>query len=68
MGPKPSMRLLQAVVHLGDAETVSTAALMLGVLLAEQGDLLGAHAVYRQAIDNGHAEASSLAARMLDDL
>jgi hypothetical protein len=61
MGPKPSMRLLQAVVHLGDAETVSTAASMLGVLLAEQRDLSGAHAAYRQVIDSGHTEWAGLA-------
>jgi hypothetical protein len=38
------------------------AAVMLGVLLEEQGDADGAKAAYQQAIDSGHADMAPMAA------
>jgi len=44
------------------------AAVSLGVLLAEQGDLDGARAAYHRAIDSGVAELAATAQHYLDAL
>jgi tetratricopeptide (TPR) repeat protein len=49
----------------GGAEQAPTAAIALGQLLREQGDLEGARAAYRQAIASGHAEWAPPAANNL---
>jgi tetratricopeptide (TPR) repeat protein len=52
----------------GHAEAAPRAAVYLGLLLAEQGDIVGAKAAYQQAIDSGHAEAAPAAAANLGRL
>ncbi len=44
------------------------AALYLGRLLGEQGDLEGAKAAYQQAIDTNHAKWAPIAAKELEQL
>ena len=46
----------------GDADAAPRAAVNLGILLDEQGDVAGAKAAYQQAIDSGHADAAPQAA------
>ena len=66
--PKPSMRLFQAAIDTGHRESAGKAALYLGVLLAEQGDVAGAQDAYRQAIDIGDPQAAGGAAVILGRL
>jgi tetratricopeptide (TPR) repeat protein len=63
--PKPTQRLLQAVIDIGHVESAGIAAFNLGVLLAKEGDIPGAQAAYRQAIDIGHTESAGIAAHNL---
>ena len=49
----------------GRADAAPRAALALGVLLEDQGDVTGAEAAYQQAIDSGHADAAPRAALAL---
>jgi tetratricopeptide (TPR) repeat protein len=51
----------QRVANSGHADLSPRAAVVLGVLVAEQGDLIGAAAAYQQAIDSGHAEQAPIA-------
>src|SRR5215203_3235668 len=52
----------------GEAAAASMAAVGLGILLAEAGDLDGARAAYRQAIDSGPPTVAPMAAVVLGDL
>ena len=54
--------------QLGPPRGCPRAALILGLLLAEQGDTVGAQAAYRQAVESGHPDAAAMAAWRLDDL
>jgi len=54
----------QQAIDSGDPDAAPGAALSLGNLLADQGDVEGARAAYQQAIDSGDPEASALAARL----
>ncbi len=46
----------------GDSEVAPRAAVNLGVLLEEQGDVEGARAAFQRAIDSGHADVAPRAA------
>ena len=52
----PRARKIFTVVAAGNSEVAPEAAIYLGVLLKEQGDVEGAKAAYQQAIASGHAE------------
>ena len=53
------------VIAAGTSDEAPIAALLLGMLLAEQGDVKGAKAAYQQAIASGHLEAAPSAANNL---
>ena len=46
----------QQAIDSGHADAAPRAAVNLGLLLQEQGDVDGAKAAYQQAIDSGHAD------------
>jgi tetratricopeptide (TPR) repeat protein len=55
-------------IDLGDSESAGSAPVNLGALLEKQGDISGAQAAYQQAIASCQPDASSVAARALEDL
>jgi predicted negative regulator of RcsB-dependent stress response len=55
-------------MDIGDPEWAPVAALLLGMLLAEQGDAADARAAYQRAIDSGHAKWALEAAAKLRQL
>ena len=52
----------QQAIDSGHADAAPTAAIDLGDLLAEQGDVAGAKDAYQLAIDSGHADEAPRAA------
>ena len=58
----------QQAIDSGHADRAPQAAVNLGVLLEEQGDVAGARAAYQQAIDSGHADVAPMAAVGLGEL
>jgi hypothetical protein len=57
-------RTLQYVVDSGHAELAPEAAVDLGWLLADQGDVAGARAAYQRAIDSDHEYAPLAAVKL----
>lgn len=53
------------LIEPGHADESPDAAFNLGLLLEQDGDLAGVHAVYERAIESGHADAAPWATRNL---
>ena len=58
----------QQAIDSGHADAAPEAAVSLGALLAEQGDVAGAEAAYQQAIDYGRIETADSARQGLEAL
>ena len=56
------------MIDSGHSEAAPVAAVGLGHLLEDQGDVEGAKAAYQLAIDSGNAESATTARHYLDEL
>ena len=62
------MAAYQQALDSGHPDAVSLAALGLGILLREQGEVAAAKAAWQQATHSDRAEISDMARRLLDTL